>query len=251
MNHSKSQPSGPQGQLKPIRKSRIGRGHRLPVCFFVSWLVCEFAPAVIPSSASDDLYWTLYFFSEDLSTILLALACYTALSYTSTILKGISLTVIVVACCLMISNALIEFMDFNESTAMALMVAFILISLQFFLTRFVFRMDHTYTAPEPGRVYLIITKPHDLWGMVGLFWSGIGGGFSAYVDGTCYWFSREAGVMIKEYDPDYYKTRQIIDCGIATADKIADLDSLVGCKWSIWNNCFTVFGRWRREWSDE
>ncbi len=251
MNHSKSQLSGLQDHQRQTQRKRIGRGHNLPVCFFVLWLICEFSPSIIPASISDETYWMLYFLSEDLTGILLALACYTALSYTSTILKAMSLTAVVIACGLMLANASIEFLDFDESTATGLMVAFVLISLQLFMTRFVFRMDHTYTTPEPSRIYLIVTKPHDLWGMAGLFWSGIGGGFSVYVDGTCYWFSREAGVMVKEYDLDYYKTRQLIDCGIATKDKIEDLDNLVGCKWSIWNNCFTVFGRWRRAWSED
>lgn len=182
---------------------------------------------------------------------MLALACYTVLSYTSTILKAMFLTAVVVSAGMFISNILVKVLSFGQNTATALMVAFILITLQLFMTRFIFRMDHTYITPEPDRIYLIVTKPHDLWGMAGLVWSGVGGGFSAYVDGQCYWFSREAGVMVKEYDSDYYKGRQLIDCGIATKDKIEDLDNLVGCKWSIWNNCFTVFGRWRRAWSEE
>lgn len=248
---SKSRQSGRQGPIKPTRKSRIGRGHRLPLGFFVSWLICEFAPALIPSSASDDLYWTLYYYSEDLSTILLALACYTALSYTSTVLKGISLSVVVVACGLLLFNILINIFEFPKVPATAMMIVFILLSLQLFMARFIFRLDPSRSVPDLNHIYLVVTKPHNLWGMAGLFWSGVGGGFSVYADGWCYWFSREAGVMVKEYDPDYYKGRRLIDCGVVTADKIDDIDDLVGTKWSIWNNCFTVFGRWRRIWSGE
>lgn len=253
MEHSESQAFGSEGKsqkkiLKNSKSRLIGRGHSLPVGLFLLWVLCEYSPVMFPDSMTNYQYLQAYYYTEDLATILLALACYTALSYTSMILKGISLTVVVIASGLMISNAMVDFLGFDKSTTTAFMVAFVLIALQLFMTRFVFRMDHTFTAPEPDRIYLIVTKPHDLWGMAGLFWSGIGGGFSAYVDGTCYWFSREAGVMVKEYDPDYCKGRQLIDCGIATKDKIEDLDNLVGCKWSIWNNCFTVFGRWRRAW---
>ena len=61
------------------------------------------------------------------------------------------------------------------------------------------------------------------------------------------------GYKASTASPDHYTFigNSNDDCGIATQDKITDLENLVGCKWSIWNNCFTVFGRWRRAWSEE
>jgi len=249
MTPSKSQVSG-QGPLNPsrIKRKRTGLDHKLPVIFVILWFVCEFLPALIPSETGIDLYWDLYFYSEDLSTIFLALSFYTALSYTSVILKGLSLSAVVISIGLIATNILVDVVGFPQKHSTALVIGCCLYALQLYMTRFIFSVNEEYQNPEPDTIYLVVTKPHDLWGMAGLFWSGIGGGFSAYVNGYCYWFSREKGVMIREYTPDYYKGRKLIYCGPATLEKTEDLDSLVGRKWSIWNNCFVVFGRWRRTW---
>jgi hypothetical protein len=157
---------------------------------------------------------------------------------------------VIVAANIAIANNIIGLLNLPEPINLALFFTLLIISLHLFLLRFMLRLSSDkFHKPEDGTIYLIVTKPHNFLGMLGLFWSGLGGGSSVYVDGVCYWFSSEKGALVKTTDPDWYKGKRMIDCGRRSPDKIAELDKLVGMRWSIWNNCFTVFARWRREWS--
>jgi len=225
-------------------------GHKKPVFFFVLWFALETLPAFVPESVSNIVYNAIYFLSEDLSTIALALACYFALSYTSIVLKGLTLSAVIISTLFFITNLMIEHTAIPQSTTTGIVgfVGFLIIGL--FLIRFLFKVSGgSYLKPKHDRIYLIVNKPHSMLGMLGLFYSGMGGGFSAYVNGDCYWFSKDAGSLVKTFDKSWYKGRYLIDCGPVTGDKINDLEAMIGQKWSIFNNCFTVFSRWRRRWA--
>lgn len=232
------------------RRSRATTGHKIPLILFGFWVICELGPSFIPLSVSDVVYWNAYLYSEDLASLLLAAACYTSLSYTSVVVKGVSLSAVVIAGCLIPVNIMSALGFIPKSYAIGILLAMVFAALQLFLVRFILRIEeHSFTTPRPETVYLIINKPRSLPGMLGLLWSGIGGGFTAYVDGQCYWFSRKSGTLVKEYDPQWYRGKRMINCGAASDEKIADLEGMIGKKWSIWNNCFTVFGAWKRRWS--
>lgn len=224
-------------------------GHRKPILFFALWVVFELGTSLVPSYVSDSIYDTIYFLSEDWSTIALSLAFYFALSYTSTILKAISVSAVIISTMLFATNMLVEYTPIPESSETSIVISGSLISLILFLLRFLFKIRNGgFMTPEHDHIYLVVSKPRDLLGMVGLFYSGIGGGFSAYVNGDCYWFPRAEGRLVKTYEKDWYKGRYLIDCGPVTGDKINDLESMIGQKWSLMNNCISVFGRWRRKW---
>lgn len=230
-------------------QNRIADVHKLPLILFGLWFIMELLPAVVPASVSDEVHGDIYFFAEDTSSILLALACYFSLSYTSIVLKGVSLSAVVVTIFLFVFNLIIDSGVLQPSSALAITIGGFIFVLMLFAVRFLFKSTNgTYGKPAVNAIYLIIDKPHDFLGMLGLLWSGVGGGYSVYINGACYWFPRDKGMMVKTFDPDWYKGRYMINCGPATADKIADLEAMVGQKWSILNNCFTVFGRWRRKW---
>jgi len=230
--------------------NRIAGVHKLPLILFGLWLGMELLPGFVPASVSDKIHDDIYFFAEDTSSILLALACYFSLSYTSLILKGVSLSVVIITILLFVFNIIIDFGLLSATSATALTVAMFLISIMLFTVRFLFRSTNgTYGKAAVNAIYLIIDKPHDFFGMLGLIWSGIGGGYSVYVNGDCYWFPRSEGKMVKTHDPHWYQGRYMINCGPITADKINDLESMIGQKWSVFNNCFVVFGKWRRRWN--
>jgi len=230
-------------------RSHPGRDHKIPVLLFFVWLVLEISPAIVPSSFSDTFYDNFYFWTEDLSTIAFALACYLSLSYTSIILKGVALSAVIISIAIMVLNFIVETAGLPKIPSTGFAFAAIVFVLFAFLIRFLFKVkDGGYGKPKHDHIYLIVNKPHNLIGMLGLFYSGIGGGFSAYVNGDCYWFPKEEGKLVKTHDPDWYKGRHIIDCGPVTGNKINDLESMIGQKWSLFNNCFVVFSRWRRRW---
>jgi len=229
--------------------SHHARGHKVPFIFFSLWFVLELVPSLVPSSISNSVYDTIYFLAEDLSMIALALSFYFALSYTSTILKGMSLSVIIISTLIFATNIIVEHTPIPENSTTAIVISGSLISIALFLLRFLFKIyDGSYKPPVHDHIYLVVNRPSDFIGMIGLFRSGIGGGFSAYVNGDCYWFPRKEKCLVKTHDKEYYKGRYLIDCGPVTGDKINDLESMIGQKWSIFNNCFSVFGRWRRKW---
>lgn len=232
-----------------VKSSRKKGVHKLPLILFGVWLVLELLPGFTPASLSDDLYSKLYFFTEDTASIALALACYFSLSYTSVILKGVSLTAVITTILLFGFNTIMNFGLLPGTSATALTIAVFIIALMLFAVRFLFRSTNaTWGKPAVNAIYLIIDKPHSFLGMLGLFWSGIGGGYSVYHNGDCYWFPRSEGKMVKTHDQDWYKGRYMINCGPATPDKLADLESMIGQKWSIFNNCFVAFGKWKRRW---
>lgn len=209
----------------------------------------ELVPSIVPAYVSDHIYDTIYFLSEDLSTIALALACYFSLSYTSVLLKGITLTAVIVSIMFFASNNIVQYSPIPATSSTGLVLFFGVLVTSLFLIRFLFKTyDGGYIKPKHDRIYLIVNKPHNFLGMLGLFYSGIGGGFSVYVNGDCYWFPKEVGKLVKTFEKDWYKGRYLIDCGPVTGDKINDLESMIGEKWSIFNNCFTVFSRWRKRW---
>jgi len=231
-------------------RSRAGAAYKLPLFLFAGWVVCEYSSVFVPDHFSDDLYDSIYFFTEDASSIFLALACYFSLPYSSIVLKGVSFSVVVVAISVMLCNIFVKIEILPATSATGLSVVLVLSMLQIFMIRFIFHKgDGEYCTPESGTIYLIIDKPHDFWGLLGLIKSALGGGLSVYIDGNCYWFSREKGVLVKTNDPDWYRGKQMINWGTATPEKIADLEAMKGQRWSIFNNCFTVFGAWRRKWS--
>lgn len=234
----------------PSSRNRTGRAYNLPLLFFAGWLICEYIPSFVPDGFSDDQYSVIYFLAEDLSTVLLASACYLSLSYTSLVLKGVSFSTIVISCSIMMFNIFVESGLVSPSSSFGLSLIAALIAVQYFMTRFIFRLeDGEICKPDPNTIYLIINKPHNFTGLCGLMWSAIGGGFSAYVDGDCYWFSHDKGILVKGSHPDWYRGKRMVNCGEATPEKISDLESLIGQKWSLWNNCFTVFSAWRRRWT--
>lgn len=240
--------SAQQGQSS---RSRTGHAYKLPLMLFMGWVIFEYLPSFVPSSFSDEQYSVIYFLSEDFSTVLLTLACYFSLSYTSIILKGVSLSTVVIASSIMIFNAMIEFVPLSISQSFGLSFIATFIAIQCFMTRFIIRMDTgEYGLPNSGEIYLIVSKPHGFMGLLGLIWSGIGGGFSIYIDGDCYWFPRDKGELVKTHDPDWYKGKRMISCGPKTPEKMAELNDMIGQKWSIFNNCFTVIASWSRKWSN-
>lgn len=207
-------------------------------------------PGLVPASFSNAFYDSLYFLTEDLASIFLALACYFSLSYTSVILKGVSLTAVIITVLLFSFNIVIDLGLLPTASATTLTIALFIISFMLFTVRFLFRSTNaTWGKPAVNAIYLIIDKPHSFLGMLGLFWSGIGGGYSVYHNGDCYWFPRTEGKMVKTHEPDWYKGRYMINCGPATPAKLADLESMIGQKWSIFNNCFVAFGKWKRRWA--
>lgn len=225
------------------------RGFKTPIVFFALWVLLLIIPVLVPESVSDEIYDAIYFFASDLSVVALALACYFSLSYTSVVNKGLSLSAVIISTLIFASNMLVEYSPIPVGSTTGLFVFGGVFSTLLFLLRFLFRIyEGGYMKPEHDRIYLIVNKPRNFIGMIGLLYSGIGGGFSAYVNGDCYWFPRKEKCLVKTHDKDYYKGRYLIDCGPVTGDKINDLESMIGQKWSIFNNCFTVFGRWRRKW---
>lgn len=213
------------------------------------WFILLMVPAVVPASFSDEMYDFIYFLTSDLSVIALASAFYVSLSYTSIVNKGLALISIIISTLVFVSNHVIEHTPIPKDSSTGLLVFSGVLITGLFLIRFLFKTySGGYMKPEHDRIYLIVNKPRNFLGMMGLFYSGIGGGFSAYVNGDCYWFSKEASSLVKTRDKDWYKGRYLIDCGPVTGDKINDLESMIGQKWSIFNNCFTVFSRWRRKW---
>lgn len=230
--------------------SHHARGHKVPFLFFVLWFALELAPSLAPSSVSDSVYDTIYFLSEDLSMIALALSFYFALSYTSTLLKGMSLCIVIISASIFSANMLVEYTFIPKSAETGIVISVSIILMALFLLRFLFKIyDGGFMRPEHDRIYLVVSKPHDFRGMIGLIRSGIGGGFSAYVNGDCYWFPRKEKHLVKTHDKEYYKGRYLIDCGPVTGDKINDLESMIGQKWSLMNNCIAVFASWRRKWT--
>lgn len=231
-------------------RNRYGVVGKTPLTLVGGFIFCEYISVFVPDSVRDEIYNAVYFLFEDLSTVFLAAAFYSSLSYTSMVLKGVSFSTVVVAISILLSNILNDVGLIPASSAIGISVAFILIMLQTYLIRFIFHLqDGKIGKPDSGTIYLVINKPHNFTGLLGLIWSGVGRGCSAYVDGNCYWFSREKGILIKNHDPDWYRGKRMLDYGEATSEKIADLDSMVGQKWSLWNNCFTVFSAWHRRWS--
>ncbi len=188
--------------------------------------------------------------TSDLATVFLAAAGYSALTYTSTTLKGVSFSILAVCIAMMGINLLVLSGFLRPSYTVGLLFVAVLVVLQLFMARFIFyakggKIDN----PDPGRIYLIINKPHNFTGLLGLIWSGIGGGVSAYVDGDYYWFQRDKGILVKERAFNWYRGKRMLDYGAATPEKMADLNRMLGQKWSLWNNCFTVFNAWHRRWS--
>ena len=237
-------------QEYPNRKSLATTGHRTPLALFFLWGVFEFVPALLPHLIGDDLYWAVYFYAEDMASVMLAMACYFSLSYTSVLLKGVALTIVIISSMLIPCNILVDVGAIPASYGVGLLIILVFSIAQCFMVRFMLRASSDrITNPRDDIVYLIVNKPRNFWGMIGLLWSGIGGGFTAYVAGECYWFSRESGVLVKTTDKNWFRGKQMIDCGEATSEKIADLEALVGQRWSVLNNCFTVFGSWKRRWS--
>jgi len=231
-------------------RNQSGRDYKTPLFFFALWLILELSSAFVPASFSDIFYDQFYFWTEDLSTISLALACYFSLSYTSTILKAVSLTAVIVTTCIMFLNILVEFSPIPKISSVGLTLGLGVIVIGVFLIRFLFRVhDGTHGLAQRDIMYLVIDRPKNFLGVLALLYSGIGGGFSVYVNGDCYWFPRDAGKMVKTHEEGWCRGKNMIDCGPVTGDKLNDLESMIGQKWSIFNNCFTVFSRWRRRWT--
>ena len=225
------------------------QNHKTPICLLLGWLLLETIPSFVSPYLSDDVYSGVYNYTEDWASVLLAAALYAGLSYTSTLLKAASLFVLIVAFSFALANIIIDILGIQDESAPALFIAISVWLGAIFALRFIFHFDdgdkHT---PTRRHIYLIIRKPHSLLDMLALIYSGLGGGFVAYHDGKIWKFTKSEGCLVKEFDPKYYVGKRMIDCGEATEEKLADLDTLVGARWSIFNNCFSVFAGWRRKW---
>lgn len=221
------------------------RGARTPLLFLAAWFLLEVCPAFVSPFLGDDAYSTMYFLTEDWASVCLAAALYFGLSYTSTTLKMAAFVAVVLATFYAVTNLAIIPLD--DGWGISLIIASIMVAAILAAMRFVF-MDGGDGKPEDGHIYLIIRKPHTVMDLLGLFYSGIGGGFVAYHDGNIWKFKKSAGVLVKEPNALYYTGKRMIDCGPATPEMLADLDGLLGARWSIFNNCFTVFAGWRRKW---
>lgn len=100
---------------------------------------------------------------------------------------------------------------------------------------------------EPGYLYCVRHIPSNtqdfLISLSGIY--GPDGGYSLYVNGFLYKFS--SGRMVRRKVSSlpaisYHVTRG----GILDPDLIAQLDGLIGMRWSLNKNCLTVLGRiWR------
>ncbi len=229
-----------------LNRDAFGHKLRLPICLSAFWVFLELIPAFVP----DPWYDNVYFFTEDLASVVIFAVMYSSLAYTAIVMKGISLAGCTFAISLMIVNWSSWLMDAPENFSLSIFLTLVYTLLLLLLIRFMVRVEDTNDiSPDPKRIYMIVTRPRDLWGVVMLLLSGLGGGFSMYLDGDCYWFPRKEGILIKEYDPDWYKNKYIIDCGDATPERITELEDMIGRKWSIFNNCFTAFLPLYRRWS--
>lgn len=225
------------------------RNHRAPLWLLLAWGCLETLPTFASPFLGDDAYSSVYNYSEDVATIALTLALYTALSYTSTLLKAAAFFTVIVSFSFAAANIAIDVMGLQDATKIALIIALVVWLGAVATLRFIFRFDDgDKCIPMRGHIYLIVRKPHSFIDMLALVYSGLGGGFVAYHDGDVWRFDREEGCLIKAHDKSYYIGKRMIDCGEATEEKLVDLNRMRGTKWSIFNNCVTVFAGWRRKW---
>lgn len=233
--------------------------------FVVAWLLLEVGPAFVSPFLGDDAYSEMYYLTEDWASVMLALALYSGLSYTSTILKLSAFMAVSVATLFALANLLTEAL--TDGWYIAFVLACVAVALVLVSIRFSF-MPRRIVKPTHDTIYLVVRKPHSILDMMALIYSGIGGGFVAYHNGDIWKFKRDTsrvwefklwklkiniprrdtGRMVKERNAQYYTGKGMIDCGPATPEKLQDLDDMVDQKWSIFNNCFTVFAGWRRKW---
>jgi len=156
--------------LDEIRNQR-GRDYKTPLLFFALWFVLEISSAFVPASFSNIFYDHFYFWTEDLSTIALALACYFSLSYTSTILKAVSLTAIIITMSIMFLNILVEFSDIPKISSVGVTVGLGVAVTGIFLIRFLFRVhDGTFGLAQHDIMYLVIDRPKNFLGVLALLY---------------------------------------------------------------------------------
>lgn len=219
--------------------------HKKPLVFLLAWLLLETAPAFISPFLDDEIYSFVYFLTEDWAGVSLALAFYTGLSYTSTLLKLSAFMAVIVSSLFALSNLFIESLPDVWYPAFVLSCvagALILSSVRF---AFVPRKNIT---PRHDSLYLVVRKPSTPLDLIGLIYSGLGGGFAAYYNGAVWKFDRKTKKLIKKFDPTYYVGKRLIDYGSPMPGMISDLDQMVGTNWSVFNNCHSVFTSLGRKW---
>jgi len=143
--------------------------------------------------------------------------------------------------------------------AIALIFASLFLALGFYVIfiRFNLRPVFKGRLTKTDRVYLIFSKRPNrpnlfrreiILTCLSLIVSRHGKTIGAYVNGHKYQFDKTTGLFVKEASALPTLEIPFIDCGLAKEAKIASLDALVGQKWSLFNNCFMVFARWRKGW---
>lgn len=219
------------------------------ICVMLSYAIMHAVNDFLSLGVSREFSNTWYYLSSWWSYVLLALCGYLPLSYTSILNKGVLFSLIIFTASIAASNTLVYFELLPNITATALTAGMVILSILLVSLRFIIHIhDGDFYTPSPGNIYLIINKPRTFIELLGMITSGFVGGFTIYHDGFTYWFSRKEGVLVKTYEPDWYKGKRLIYVCESTPENIDDLDSLPGRSWSFWNNCVFTPLRFKRRW---
>lgn len=206
----------------------------------VCTVILIFQIVIISLPGNNSVYWYVYDTSTDIFELSLSIALFSAISYSSILLKSCSFSLVIWLLFCAIFNMFIDYV--------ADMVDIILISIFISLTitmlfslRFLLRCQSNNTAPPVNKFSEIVGNPKNLSQIIVAMYTGFGGSF-AITDGVYIWrYSKKADCMIREKLSNTYTmgktTKEICD----TFDEgYRKLDSMVGRKFTALHNCLEL-----------
>lgn len=207
--------------------------------------ILQFAPFA-GFGLSDADYAIFYLSLTDLNFFLTALFAFSLCPWGRLLPKMASFAFVLWGAALLPGNAAIEYFAINMPYEMA--GAFVVLGLliAYGSLRFL-----KFNPPEIGvlhddHLYLIVSRPHSVYGAMAAILTGKGGGFVIWHPEGCnlFKYARDGkdGVFKSIHQTSCPKIKIVIDLGPATMDRLEYLHSQIGSKWSWHSNCLTKMG---------
>lgn len=203
------------------------------------FLAGQFAPFVA-LHLPEDIHTLIYLTSHDISLVAISLFTYVLVPWQQMVGKMVAFSFVGWSITCMIGNGVVEIFAFADPAYIAAIWLFIAFVIAWSCLRFIVISPPFSDHVQSGRLYLVVSKPHNIWGAMGLILTGTGGHFAVWDPEKSALFEYQHGELIFCDQEKTLLDKAVLDFGPATTARRKALDDLVGTAWTPLKNCMST-----------
>lgn len=205
--------------------------------------------------ASDYAYSTALYFGDDLALCAISLFAFSICPWCRIAPKMAAFAFVWWSTMCLLGNAALEHIEYFDTTGPYEAAAMFIMTgalIAFGSMRFLLFKSPEICIVSDDHLYLIVSSPRTITGIIAAILTGKGGGFTVWHPGSCALFKYlrvgKRSLFTKAHQTDCPKSKIVIDIGPTTKARLDYLDSQLGSQWSWFSNCLTKMGALRYDW---